>query len=671
MVKNIIPVADFLRGTRVYPETILDLIREPILQGAGIQFGSPKDAFSAEFSIEKFHSLAGFDGKDNIKKWAQNYFCLPEAAICYFRDHLLRKEDALLFCMEMPVWLKRFCKDENIPFLDFYINPLRFGQDIYFGLYCSDPLLNQRLAEFSTGLKEWRLEASLLTAEMRCHRRMQMETGSRYLFDLSNTLIFTGQSIFDASLLCERKKGFLRLEDYASEIKDKIKGRRLLHKPHPLSADLAEHERDVLQDIAGAPVEVCKQSAYQILTAEEDVELIGISSGLLQEAFCFDKKSHILYRPFVPLAGMDDKQGMFACHSIYYQTVCSPAFWHQVLNPAGSPPEIPSLPVLAHSYGRRALQMWYDYEKVLTWEQPLPQAAFERSGGTVLRWRIERLEDALMPDVSCETDEKYSGWNTYKNLAYISRVAEYKIEDGGITVKFKNKMCYFYNTESTGTEKIKEMQCLAIFGRGLNTFIQQEVGGNYVRKWRDAEHLNATYYQKLHEKNALYQGNNWLLPEIEHLKLAGGSSILEVACGNGRFLEQAAGHWPLVAGMDWARSPRIDDILLTHKNVTFYQKDLVNDLIEGTFDLVASADFLEHIAEQDLPVVMQKLLQAGRFNYHKIACYDDGDSHLSIFEPEKWLRLWQSCAGGEEMRIVRESERRNNPANKIVVIANF
>ena len=180
---------------------------------------------------------------------------------------------------------------------------------------------------------------------------------------------------------------------------------------------------------------------------------------------------------------------------------------------------------------------------------------------------------------------------------------------------------------------------------------------------------NAAYYQQLHDTHPAFSGNNWLLAELDALRALGGSSILEVGCGNGRFLELAAAHWERVVGIDWARSPRIDALLAEHANVRFLQRDATAGLAAGRFDIVASADFLEHLAEEQLVPVMRDLLASGRFNFHKIACYDDGHSHLSIFEPAKWLDLWRSVEGGQGMRIVSET-RRKGPDKAGIVVAN-
>jgi SAM-dependent methyltransferase len=153
---------------------------------------------------------------------------------------------------------------------------------------------------------------------------------------------------------------------------------------------------------------------------------------------------------------------------------------------------------------------------------------------------------------------------------------------------------------------------------------------------------DASYYQNLHEQDLGYQTNNWLLEELEIILSFKSDSILELACGNGKFLELAAPFFKEVYGCDWAISPNIKGILEKYPNVNFFQVDLYLDLPFCTADLVVSADFLEHLTPKLLPMVLQRLDSFITKAYHKIACYDDGHSHLSILPPKKWLKLFQS-----------------------------
>ncbi len=72
----------------------------------------------------------------------------------------------------------------------------------------------------------------------------------------------------------------------------------------------------------------------------------------------------------------------------------------------------------------------------------------------------------------------------YLNLGGDSGVVAYGIEDGSITVQFKDGSLYLYTEESAGRSNIQHMQVLAIAGRGLNSFISKTVRKGYASKLR-------------------------------------------------------------------------------------------------------------------------------------------------------------------------------------------
>lgn len=184
------------------------------------------------------------------------------------------------------------------------------------------------------------------------------------------------------------------------------------------------------------------------------------------------------------------------------------------------------------------------------------------------------------------------------------------------------------------------------------------------------EGIGADYYQKLHDENPAFQNNNWLLEDLALLQQQGGKSILELGCGNGMFLERAAAHWSRVAGLDWARSPVLDGVLARAINVEFVQADVLTWKPAEHFDIVASADFLEHLPPALLADALRQIHGFGRAQFHRIACYDDGHSHLSIYPPEHWLRLFSDVAPGE-YRLLSCQPRKGNPLNLVITVGNL
>ena len=179
---------------------------------------------------------------------------------------------------------------------------------------------------------------------------------------------------------------------------------------------------------------------------------------------------------------------------------------------------------------------------------------------------------------------------------------------------------------------------------------------------------DSAYYQSLHDTSKDYRQSNWLLEDLPALRAAGGDSIIEIGCGNGLFLARAAQHWNEVTGVDWARSAVLDEVLRAEPRIRFAQQDIAEFAPARRYDLLVSADFLEHLAPPRLVETLTRLHAAADACYHRIACYDDGHSHLSIFGAAAWLRLFEQAAPGAGYRVVKKAYRLPRRRKKLVVV---
>ncbi|WP_082510103.1 MULTISPECIES: class I SAM-dependent methyltransferase [unclassified Rhizobium] len=178
------------------------------------------------------------------------------------------------------------------------------------------------------------------------------------------------------------------------------------------------------------------------------------------------------------------------------------------------------------------------------------------------------------------------------------------------------------------------------------------------------KNLSAAYYQQLHDEDAGYLENNWLVPEIEAILSKKPDVVVEIGCGNGAFSKEIAQSVCEVHAVDWALSPNFAD---RPDNVFFHSADLTKDPIpKGS--IACSSDVLEHFSPSDLPRVIAKCVTSSPLQYHVIACYDDGHSHLTVMPPGAWLaHFWRYCPSA---RIERVECRRSNPDQVICVISN-
>jgi len=69
----------------------------------------------------------------------------------------------------------------------------------------------------------------------------------------------------------------------------------------------------------------------------------------------------------------------------------------------------------------------------------------------------------------------------YKNFSGNSGVREFEIHKAGIILRFGNEKAYYvYNYDKPGKPDVEQMKKLARIGKGLTTYINQNVRGNYA-----------------------------------------------------------------------------------------------------------------------------------------------------------------------------------------------
>lgn len=394
---NIVCLLNILSPWRAKADGFFDFVREPIRQGCGIDIGyapgrQPSKLHPA-FDLAHFRKLVKNHYQvETNDLWLASYHCMPEIALDYIFHHL--PENPLILTSEIPPWLRKACIERQQPFLDIRQSPLGFGRDSLIALDTNDLTLRTRLAKHSISEEELRLEAGLLSANMRIHRA-QLEENLRHVFNLDGALIHIWQPPWDINLL-QPDGHIIQFSDFSSQLREMAKGRNALlmcdfSDTH--MADTFERERSALSTILNQPVRFCPQNIYQILSGHDDCELVSINTGAHQEAPYFNKKSRAFAPPATPLATDLQQSGYLQVH---FHEILAPSFWHQVLSPEKAAPRISHLPVLDRQLARENMNDWGEYEKVLTWERYLPRQAYRRLGGTVAHQRIEDLEKRLL-----------------------------------------------------------------------------------------------------------------------------------------------------------------------------------------------------------------------------------------------------------------------------------
>lgn len=206
------------------------------------------------------------------------------------------------------------------------------------------------------------------------------------------------------------------------------------------------------------------------------------------------------------------------------------------------------------------------------------------------------------------------------------------------------------------------LQLLAEAGTGAPT---QADRAAFVVEPRSPNECDAEFYRQLHREDHLYQVNNWLVNAIFDIVGAKPETVLELGAGNGLFMRSISGHLRSVIGVDWAKSPLMSNL---PANCRFIEADITGDELPSAH-LVCSADVLEHIPYEKLKPTIRRWLNLAPLQYHIIACYDDGHSHLTVMPPGFWLHVFKCF--DPSFQLTKIEMRRNDPRQVVCTISNL
>jgi len=70
----------------------------------------------------------------------------------------------------------------------------------------------------------------------------------------------------------------------------------------------------------------------------------------------------------------------------------------------------------------------------------------------------------------------------YKDLSGSGGITGYQFLQNGIILQFKSKDLYLYDYKKPGKQHIEQMKILAEKGKGLTTYVNQNIRDNYSQK---------------------------------------------------------------------------------------------------------------------------------------------------------------------------------------------
>lgn len=307
-----------------------DLLRRPIAQAIGTQ---PIKLISS-LVREDFFSRIKFFEHSNIKldvNQLQYYYDdknISQASIDYLKKFI--SEESIIIGYELSEQTRRILTRANVIYIDIWLHPIRFMDDILFGFSSNDSAIFEKLKAFNLDKNLYGLYADRL--------KIQSYKGFKRneLLIQPNSALFVGQTLEDKAI-CKNGK-MLTLLDFKADFEEVAKQySKIYYSRHPY---VKSGDEEIIKYLKSHPfTEIVDWPIYNMLASDNLRYVFSVSSSVVHEAKAFNKKTKFLYKP---IFNLEDKFSLNNYISIYQEFV-SPHFWSDILSPKINTIESPKI----------------------------------------------------------------------------------------------------------------------------------------------------------------------------------------------------------------------------------------------------------------------------------------------------------------------------------------
>ena len=299
------------------------------------------------FDSKKFYKLN--DHESLPKDWIELYHSsnFSKASLKYMKKYF---SNSLVIGFELPEILMNMFDELNITYIDLIIHPIRYMDDVFFGIRTNHPSIFQKV-------KQHQLHSQTFSIYAGVHNATVSRMPKKRRFE-KNSALFTGQVEIDKSLIKNGK--IISILDYKEEFSNIAKRyKKVYFKKHPYAK--GNNKVDAfLQTFKN--IEFIDENFYYLLGQEEIEAVYSISSSTVLEAKFWGKESNYLYRNPFNLLHDDDCNFNSTAYIPVYEKFLLPSFWSDILSHVIETSSIPhiELPVKPNRL-RNSLQNYWGY----------------------------------------------------------------------------------------------------------------------------------------------------------------------------------------------------------------------------------------------------------------------------------------------------------------------
>jgi hypothetical protein len=286
----------------------------------------------------------------NYESWASLFYAedLSERV-----EDLLAEpfEGSIVIGVELPDFLQCVLARRGIPFIDTVGHPVRFMDDILFGMRTNHGTAHQALLDV-------RFDVDRCVPYANLHRAKAAWMPSLDLPD--GTALITGQVSTDKAVICRKTGRHLSLKDYIDRLFEICENHPLvLFKPHPYQGPDCPSRR-----VIGSfrSIRVVTDNFYYLMGQDAITDVYAISSGTVHEAPFFGKRGHAFAGPLYTFGERPPESGRAGEIVPVQDEFLSPRFWSRALRGVVSTEDqVPEGPSPRSSRLRRSLNADWDY----------------------------------------------------------------------------------------------------------------------------------------------------------------------------------------------------------------------------------------------------------------------------------------------------------------------
>lgn len=297
-----------------------DLLAFPLAHAAKI----PAKRISSSLSQANKFNRVEFFKRSNIQldvnqtQFFYDHQKISAASLEYLKGFI--SPNSLVIAYELSEQTRRIFNSIGVVYIDIWLHPIRFLDDILFGFSSNHPEVFQALKAFMVQPNLYQLYANRLKIQLyKGYKRPELQLEK-------NAALFVGQTLEDKAI-CRQGK-MLTLLDFKERFDQILKTHsKVYYSRHPY---VKKGDEDILSYLKTKPnVEVVSHSAYDMIAHENIKYVFSVSSSVVFEARAFGKKADFLYRPVFEISDVHSLRSYISV----YQDFVSPHFWAQVLQP--------------------------------------------------------------------------------------------------------------------------------------------------------------------------------------------------------------------------------------------------------------------------------------------------------------------------------------------------